>query len=71
MTFLTLGTISSLTRISVWLIELLAKDEFVMPVTTDGVTKHMATKKIFVISISEETNEKGNNLLNYCKVFDF
>lgn len=57
MTLITLGAISTLTSISVWLI---VEDEFVV-VVADVVLRITATKatnKIFVNSISEETKDK-------------
>lgn len=59
-TLLTLGTISSFTRISVWLSEVLVEDEFVVA-SADAVlhiTKTRAANNIFVNSISEEAKDK-------------
>lgn len=60
MALLILGAISSLTIISVWLRKVLARVELVVVVAADVlvITKTMATNKIFVSSISEETKEK-------------
>lgn len=57
---LTLGTISSLTRISVWLSEVLVEDEFVVAVADAvlHITTTKATNNIFVNSISEEAKDK-------------
>lgn len=60
MTLITLGTISPLTRISAWLVEVLAEDELVVVVADVvlHITTTEVTNKIFVNSISEETKDK-------------
>ena len=59
-TLKTLGTISTLTRISMWLNEVLVEDEFVAVVANAvlNVTTTTAANNIFVNSISEETKDK-------------
>jgi len=59
-TLITLGAISSVTIISVWLIEVLVEDEFVAVVADVVLSKTTtrATNKFFVNSISEKTKNK-------------